>query len=119
MVGEMRDGETAALAVQAAMTGHLVFSTLHTNDALGAIPRLVDLGVPAYLVAATLHAVMAQRLVRRICQKCKAADGHGSRPNGRAIPSTVRIDRLARGTGCGACRRTGYQGRLGVFELVA
>lgn len=118
MVGEMRDGETAALAVQAAMTGHLVFSTLHTNDALGAIPRLVDLGVPAYLVAATLHAVMAQRLVRRICQKCKAADGTWQSSDGRAIPSTVRIDRLARGTGCAACRRTGYQGRLGVFELV-
>src|SRR5215467_11740165 len=71
MIGEMRDQETAEIAVQAAMTGHLVFSTLHTNDAVGAVPRLLDLGVPEYLIAATVEAVLAQRLVRRICDACR------------------------------------------------
>jgi general secretion pathway protein E len=93
MIGEMRDTETAEIAVQAAMTGHLVFSTLHTNDAVGAIPRLLDLGVPEYLVAATVEGVLAQRLVRTICKEC-------------------------RGTGCKVCRGTGFKGRVGVFELV-
>jgi type II secretory ATPase GspE/PulE/Tfp pilus assembly ATPase PilB-like protein len=92
MLGEMRDPETAEVAIQAAMTGHVVFSTLHTNDAVSAIPRLVDLGVPPYLIAATLDGVLAQRLVRRICEAC-------------------------RGEQCPACRGTGYRGRLGVFEL--
>jgi general secretion pathway protein E len=94
MIGEMRDSETAEIAVQAAMTGHLVFSTLHTNDAIGAIPRLLDLGVPEYLVAATVEGVLAQRLVRTVCGEC-------------------------RGNGCNACRGTGYRGRVGVFELVS
>jgi general secretion pathway protein E len=92
MLGEMRDPETAEVAIQAAMTGHVVFSTLHTNDGVSAIPRLVDLGVPPYLIAATLDGVLAQRLVRRICDAC-------------------------RGEQCPACRHTGYRGRLGVFEL--
>jgi general secretion pathway protein E len=92
MLGEMRDPETAEVAIQAAMTGHVVFSTLHTNDAVSAIPRLVDLGVPPYLIAATLDGVLAQRLVRKICEAC-------------------------RGEQCPACRGTGYRGRLGVFEL--
>jgi type II secretory ATPase GspE/PulE/Tfp pilus assembly ATPase PilB-like protein len=90
----MRDSETAEIAVQAAMTGHLVFSTLHTNDAIGAIPRLLDLGVPEYLVAATVEGVLAQRLVRTVCGECQ-------------------------GNGCKACRSTGYRGRVGVFELVS
>lgn len=94
MVGEMRDRETAEVAVQAAMTGHLVFSTLHTNDAISAIPRLLDLGVPDYLVAATVEGVLAQRLVRRVCDDC-------------------------RGDGCSACRGTGFRGRLGIFELLS
>lgn len=94
MIGEMRDSETAEIAVQAAMTGHLVFSTLHTNDAVGAIPRLLDLGVPEYLVAATVEGTLAQRLVRTVCGGC-------------------------RGNGCKECRGTGYKGRIGVFELVA
>jgi general secretion pathway protein E len=94
MIGEMRDSETAEIAVQAAMTGHLVFSTLHTNDAIGAIPRLLDLGVPEYLVAATVEGVLAQRLVRTVCAECRA-------------------------NGCKACRGTGYKGRVGVFELVS
>ncbi len=95
MVGEMRDAETAELAVQAAMTGHLVLSTLHTNDAPSAIPRLLDLGVPSYLVAATVEGILAQRLVRRVCAACPV-----------------------RGRGCPACRGTGYRGRIGVFELM-
>ena len=96
MVGEMRDAETAEVAIQAAMTGHLVLATLHTNDAVGAIPRLLDLGVPDYLVAATLEGVLAQRLVRRSCDAC-----------GGAAPP-----------GCAHCGGTGFRGRLGVFELL-
>jgi general secretion pathway protein E len=93
LVGEMRDNETAELAVQAALTGHVVFSTLHTNDAVGAIPRLLDLGVAPYLISATLEAVLAQRLVRKICLACRAQ-------------------------GCPDCRGTGYSGRTGLFELL-
>jgi len=118
MVGEMRDGETASLAVQAAMTGHLVFSTLHTNDALGAIPRLIDLGVPAYLVAATVDAVMAQRLVRRVCAECYAPIEDVDAKRYLAMRPELGSVQLVRGVGCVACRGTGYQGRLGVFELV-
>jgi general secretion pathway protein E len=95
LVGEMRDSETAQLAVQAALTGHVVFSTLHTNDAVGAIPRLLDLGVPPYLIAATLEAVLAQRLVRTICSTCRGIQ-----------------------QGCQSCRGTGYSGRTGIFELL-
>jgi type IV pilus assembly protein PilB len=116
MVGEMRDPETAAIAVQAAMTGHLVFSTVHTNDALGAIHRLIDLGVPAYLVAATLDAVLAQRLVRRICPACReeyrpAREQVALLAGGETAPAE-----LTWGAGCPACRQTGYRGRIGVFE---
>lgn len=100
MVGELRDHETAELAVQAALTGHLVLSTLHTTDAVGAIPRLLDLGIPAYLVAATLEGVLAQRLVRRLCQECRP-----TRTSGELY-----------GTHCESCRGTGYSGRVGVFE---
>jgi general secretion pathway protein E len=118
MVGEMRDQETAEIAVQAAMTGHVVFSTLHTNDAIGAIPRLLDLGVPEYLVAATVEGILAQRLVRRICDGCRAectpAPELVSRLSGRPAGRT----RLHRGIGCPACRGTGFRGRVGLFELV-
>lgn len=117
MVGEMRDAATAEIAIQAAMTGHLVFSTLHTNDALGAIPRLLDLGVPDYLVAATLEGVLAQRLVRRICDGCRvrytAPAEQLALVSGR--PSADR--QLTQGAGCEACRGTGYRGRVGLFEL--
>jgi general secretion pathway protein E len=118
MVGEMRDHETAEVAVQAAMTGHLVFSTLHTNDAVGAIPRLLDLGIPDYLVAATVEGVLAQRLVRRVCDACRVE----YRPSAEHIALLSREkpdDRpYTRGAGCSACRGTGYQGRLGVYELL-
>ena len=118
MIGETRDGETASLAVQAALTGHLVLSTLHTNDALSAIPRLLDLGVPAYLIAATLDAVVAQRLVRRICSACRVFEEPTPQQvallgEGDYAPSTI-----ARGVGCAACWGSGYKGRLGVFELL-
>jgi type II secretory ATPase GspE/PulE/Tfp pilus assembly ATPase PilB-like protein len=118
MVGEMRDGETAAIAVQAAMTGHLVFSTLHTNDAVSALTRLVDLRVEPYMIAATIEGALAQRLVRRICAECRER----YRPDpaaaailaGRPVGSLV----LERGRGCAACRQTGYRGRTGIFELM-
>ena len=118
MVGEMRDPETAEVAVQAAMTGHMVFSTLHTNDAVGAIPRLLDLGVPDYLVAATLDAVLAQRLVRRVCDACAAPYDPPRDAVARLGAGLPAPARFVRGAGCARCRGTGYRGRLGVFELV-
>jgi general secretion pathway protein E len=119
MVGEMRDGETAEIAVQAAMTGHLVFSTLHTNDALGAIPRLADLKVEAYLVAATLEGILAQRLVRRVCPDCQ--ERYRADPQAVALLAQKPVGRetLVRGHGCPKCRSTGYRGRIGIFELVS
>ncbi len=121
MVGEMRDPETTAIAVQAAMTGHLVLSTLHTNDAVGALTRLVDLGVEPYMVAATVEAILAQRLVRRICDRCRAR--YEPEPGAIALV-TARLTGprdlagFERGLGCEACRNTGYRGRLGLFELL-
>ena len=118
MIGEMRDAETAEIAVQAAMTGHLVLSTLHTNDALSAIPRLLDLGIPEYLVAATVEAVLAQRLVRRICDECRAS--YQPDPSLAAALSGHPVGRitLQHGLGCATCRGTGFRGRLGIFELL-
>ena len=116
MVGEIRDLETAQTAIQAALTGHLVLSTLHTNDAAGAITRLVDMGVEPFLLCATLEAVLAQRLVRRVCPACRepaASDDALLRRLGAAAPSAGAWQR---GRGCPACRHTGYQGRLGIFE---
>jgi general secretion pathway protein E len=117
MIGEMRDQETAEIAIQAAMTGHLVFSTLHTNDAISAIPRLLDLGVPEYLVAATLEGVLAQRLVRRICDVCR--EEYTPTPESLSGIDNVGVDGIAfvRGAGCPECRGTGFRGRLGIFEL--
>jgi type II secretory ATPase GspE/PulE/Tfp pilus assembly ATPase PilB-like protein len=117
MVGETRDPETAEIAVQAAMTGHLVFTTLHTNDAVGAVPRLLDLGVPDYLVAATLEAVLAQRLVRRVCDGCRTEYEPAPEAVARLAGGADGPRRLVRGAGCALCRGTGFRGRLGVFEL--
>jgi general secretion pathway protein E len=121
MIGEMRDTETAEIAIQASMTGHLVFSTLHTNDAIGALPRLFDLGIAPYLVAATLTAIMAQRLVRLACPACKVSEI----PRADVVslqheltPELVTSD-FVRATGCPACRGTGYKGRVGIFEIVS
>ncbi len=118
MVGEMRDGETAAIAVQAALTGHLVFSTLHTNDAASALTRLADLKVEPYLVAATLEAVLAQRLVRKICPECR--ERYKPDPDAVALLARQPVGHLVleRGRGCAACRQTGYRGRTGIFELL-
>jgi general secretion pathway protein E len=111
MVGEIRDRETADIAIRAALTGHLVFSTLHTNDAPSAVTRLTDMGVENYLLTSSLVAVLAQRLVRVICKDCK-------RPSGEAVaPDGTRV-RSFRGAGCAACGGSGYMSRVGVFEMM-
>jgi type II secretory ATPase GspE/PulE/Tfp pilus assembly ATPase PilB-like protein len=146
-VGETRDTETAQLMVRAALTGHLVFSTLHTNDAPGALPRLLDMGVDAFLLPASLLAVLGQRLVRTICPNCKVEVEHPekilenlrlsitqssvpqeSSSSSNHQPSTLNPQplvnpqmipkRLWRGAGCAACNNTGYKGRLGIYELM-
>jgi type II secretion system protein E len=119
LVGEIRDPETAQIATQAALTGHLVLSTLHTNDAPTALTRLLDLDVAAYLVASTVDAVLAQRLVRRICPKCKVETTPDASIRKRIDVDSHDVRRVWRGTGCDACRNTGYQGRIGIYELLA
>ncbi|HEU4700009.1 MAG TPA: GspE/PulE family protein [Gemmatimonadales bacterium] len=118
MVGEMRDAETAGIAIRAAMTGHLVFSTLHTNDAVSAVTRLVDLGSEPYMIAASLEGVLAQRLVRRNCVECRER----YRPDPMLVAAVaghpVDAFEAERGRGCEACRGTGYKGRVGLFELL-
>jgi general secretion pathway protein E len=121
MVGEIRDLATAEMAIQAALTGHLVFSTLHTNDAAGAITRLADLGVPPYLISATVIGVLAQRLVRALCPACKARDETISRESLDEIARPWRLSggvRPYRPVGCLECRHTGYRGRVGLYELL-
>ncbi len=116
LIGEIRDQETAQIAVQASLTGHLVFSTLHTNDAAGAVTRLVDMGVEPYLVASSLESVLAQRLVRRLCPHCKAVD---KSETARVYKARLGIDpatELYRAVGCRECRHTGYHGRRAIFE---
>jgi general secretion pathway protein E len=117
MVGEMRDAETARIAVQAAMTGHIVFSTVHTNDAPSAVTRLIDLGVEPYLVAATLQGVLAQRLVRRVCAHCSDWTEDDSSLCDIA-PVFAHGQQVRRGVGCSLCRHTGYRGRVGIFEFL-
>jgi type IV pilus assembly protein PilB len=120
LVGEMRDTETAEMGIQASLTGHLVFSTLHTNDAPGAITRMVDMGVPGYLVASSVIAVMAQRLVRIVCPKCRQP----YRPSEAVLeaagisPEQARTATFMKGKGCGNCQRSGYRGRLAIFEIM-
>jgi type II secretory ATPase GspE/PulE/Tfp pilus assembly ATPase PilB-like protein len=120
MVGEIRDSETAEIAIRAALTGHQVFSTLHTNDSAGAITRLLDMGVEAFLISSSLEGVLAQRLVRRICPRCRVE---------WEVPAAVRTKlevlsgrsiegRFYQGAGCDECRGTGYRGRIGIFELL-
>jgi type II secretory ATPase GspE/PulE/Tfp pilus assembly ATPase PilB-like protein len=117
MVGEIRDLETAEIAIQAALTGHLVFSTLHTNDAPGAVTRLQDMGCEPYLVSSVLSGVLAQRLVRRICQACRAPD-HPDPASLLALGVTDAAGvELFHGKGCDDCRGTGYRGRTGMYEL--
>jgi len=120
MVGEIRDQETAVMAIQSALTGHLVFSTLHTNDAASAINRLLDLGIEPYLLASSVIGVMAQRLVRRICPHCARPAQATTADLARLKLDTPGTDRAAMrvGAGCEVCRQTGYLGRLGLFELL-
>ncbi len=134
MVGEIRDGETAELAIHAALTGHLVLSTLHTNDAVGAIPRLVDMGIEPFLLASSLQAVAAQRLVRRICDHCKAptditktqekiiADYFALIPEEEVVAYGLQVAQkmvVFQGKGCEKCGMTGYKGRIALYETVA
>jgi type II secretory ATPase GspE/PulE/Tfp pilus assembly ATPase PilB-like protein len=116
MVGEIRDQETAQIAVQAALTGHLVFSTLHTNDAPSAVTRLIDMGIAPFLVASTVQGVLAQRLVRRICPECRITDN--ATVEERAFLGRPEVIQVIRSNGCDKCRGTGFFGRVGIFELL-
>lgn len=130
MVGEIRDAETAELAVHSALTGHLVFSTLHTNDAVGAIPRLIDMGIDPFLIVASLNLVMAQRLVRRMCEECKYSEVPSPEvakdileqlrgvPEDELLGANLKDLRIFRGKGCAACGNTGYKGRIGIYEVL-
>ena len=124
MVGEIRDGDTAQIAVQAALTGHLVLATLHTNDAVGAFTRLVNMGIEPYLVAASVRAVLAQRLVRQLCVECRRPD-----PDWSLSPAHVALAKRfapllepgavpSRPVGCARCRNDGFRGRIGIYEMV-
>jgi type II secretory ATPase GspE/PulE/Tfp pilus assembly ATPase PilB-like protein len=125
-VGEIRDDETAGIAVNAALTGHLVLSTLHTNDAATAIPRLSDMGVEPFLVASTVNIIIAQRLVRQICSQCKTELSVTRAELNKNFPSeivkkvfgTAKEPQAFTGKGCKACRNTGYLGRVGLFEVL-
>lgn len=119
LVGEIRDQETAENAIQASLTGHLVFSTLHTNDAAGAFTRIVDMGIEPFLVSSTVEGIMAQRLVRRLCSECKEAYD----PKQEDLPNDFPWEKLGgqklfRNVGCRACRSVGYAGRMGIYELL-
>ena len=120
LVGEMRDHETASMGIQASLTGHLVFSTLHTNDAPGAVTRMVDMGVPAYLVAGSVIGILAQRLVRVVCTKCKQPHTPTDAQIEAAgiTPEQAATATFMKGVGCSHCGKSGYRGRLGIFELM-
>ena len=120
LVGEMRDTETAQMGIQASLTGHLVFSTLHTNDAPSAVTRMIDMGVPAYLVASSVIAVLAQRLIRLNCPKCKQPYSPGDVQIEAAgiTPEQLKTATFMKGRGCNQCQRKGYKGRQGIFELM-
>jgi type IV pilus assembly protein PilB len=119
MVGEIRDLETASIAINASLTGHLVFSTLHTNDAPSAVTRLVDIGVKKFLVASSVRAIMAQRLVRKICSQC-VEPYEPTEDELRSLnlrPEQIEEASFKKGRGCDRCRGTGYKGRMGIFEI--
>lgn len=128
MVGEIRDGETAKVAINAALTGHMVFSTLHTNTAAGAIPRLIDLGVTPKIIGSSLTVALAQRLARKLCVECKKEDVPNEREKKileevaatikERIGENVQTEKIYRATGCDKCNQTGYKGRVGIFEAV-
>ena len=114
MIGEIRDLETAQIAVQASLTGHMVFATLHTNDSVSAVNRLVDMGVEPFLLASSVIGIVAQRLVRRLCPKCRKAAGAVPKEIAAASPGA----RIYTAQGCAACKQSGYSGRTGIYELV-
>ena len=120
MIGEIRDLETAEIAIRSAMTGHIVLSTVHTNDALSSFTRLIDMGVEPFLVAAPVRGVQAQRLVRRACERCAQPVAPPSRVREQLalLPPELVGDRFVEVRGCEACRHTGYRGRTGIYELV-
>jgi type IV pilus assembly protein PilB len=118
MIGEIRDPETAQLAVRAALSGALVFSTLHTQDAAGAVPRLMDMGLEPYLLASSMAGVIAQRLVRLVCPQCKTAASYPPATLAKAGLSAADNLAFVKGTGCELCGQTGYRGRTGVFEIL-
>jgi type IV pilus assembly protein PilB len=120
LVGEIRDLETAEIAVQASLTGHMVFSTLHTNDAPSTITRLKDMGVPVFMISATVEAILAQRLVRRVCTKCREEHTPTKEmlEDLELSPADLKGKRFFRGSGCENCNNTGYKGRVGLFELM-
>jgi type IV pilus assembly protein PilB len=118
MLGEIRDAETARIAVQAALTGHLVLSTLHTNDAPGSITRLINIGVEPYLISAAVNAILAQRLVRRICAACRAQINPSDEMRTFLSIQGFKDEQIWKGSGCDKCRNTGYTGRLGIYELL-
>jgi type II secretory ATPase GspE/PulE/Tfp pilus assembly ATPase PilB-like protein len=121
LVGEIRDREVGDVAIQAALTGHLVFSTLHTNDAPSAITRLIDMGIKPFLVASAVQAIMAQRLIRVICNECKTED---TSPDPRILrmlgftENELAGKKIYKGAGCKRCGGTGYRGRIGIFEML-
>ncbi len=120
LIGEIRDGVVADIAIQAALTGHLVFSTLHTNDAPSAITRLIDMGVKPFLVASSIQAIMAQRLVRIICKKCRKVDENPDPKLLQALeitPEQLKKTPVYKGAGCSQCQNTGYKGRIAIFEM--
>ncbi len=118
MVGEIRDAETASVAVQAALTGHMVFSTLHTNDACSTVTRLIDMGVERYLLGASLNMILAQRLCRMICAKCKQVSDPSRSMRSVVERMNIAIDEYYRGAGCKRCRNTGFSGRIAIHELL-
>jgi general secretion pathway protein E/type IV pilus assembly protein PilB len=119
MLGEIRDLETATIAINASLTGHLVFSTLHTNDAPSAVTRLIDIGVKPFLVASSSRALLAQRLVRKICRKCAApyAPTESELRSLNIDPAKAQTATFLKGKGCNDCSRTGHRGRMGIFEM--
>jgi type II secretory ATPase GspE/PulE/Tfp pilus assembly ATPase PilB-like protein len=118
MVGEMRDAETAEIAIRAALTGHLVFSTLHTNDAVSGITRLVDMGIEPYLVSSAVRAFLAQRLVRKLCIDCRKPRELDAEDRGKLGLELGAGEVIYRAEGCSKCRQTGYHGRIAIFEIV-
>src|SRR5262249_28578231 len=117
MVGEIRDSETARIAIQASLTGHLVLSTLHTNDAPGSVRGLINVGVEPYLIGAAVNACLAQRLVRRVCSECRVQERPSEQVAEHLAMHGIPMESVWAGKGCEKCRNTGYAGRLGLYEL--